>query len=180
MTDWSTKTKASMFGSRASVRSNGQLQILQEKAIATARRVAKDKWAAGEQESLRWRQSIWRMKYPDSSRTPYDEVLRRQPPLIEAEDPADIPPAYREGFVYLVRCGVFVKIGFTGDVLTRLLTMQTGTPFHLELLASFPGTERHEAELHAQFASLRERGEWFRYEGDLLGYINSIRHAPHA
>ncbi|MEP2923813.1 MAG: GIY-YIG nuclease family protein [Bauldia litoralis] len=71
----------------------------------------------------------------------------------------------------------FVKIGMTRNVGMRLATLQAASPFELVLLASEPGYVQREAELHAMFADLRVRGEWFRHEGRLASYITSLSSA---
>lgn len=61
-----------------------------------------------------------------------------------------------------------VKIGYTGRrVRQRLAEGQTFAHQELTLLAETYGTMADEAKLHRLFASLRLRGEWFRYEGEL-------------
>jgi len=64
---------------------------------------------------------------------------------------------------------LLIKIGFTdGDPLNRLAALQTGNPSGLVLLHTLPGGKTAEADLHARFASARERGEWFRPVPDML------------
>lgn len=65
------------------------------------------------------------------------------------------------GFVYFLRCGDFVKIGFSANPKRRLRYLQTAMPFNFELLGAHPGTKWHEQQLHKIFASLRHRHEWF-------------------
>jgi hypothetical protein len=71
------------------------------------------------------------------------------------------------GFVYFLRCGDFVKIGFSADPQRRLRYLQTATPFDFELLGYHAGTKWHEQRLHKVFASLRHRHEWFRADQNL-------------
>lgn len=65
------------------------------------------------------------------------------------------------GFVYFLRCGDFVKIGFSTKPEARIRYLQTATPFNFELVGRHPGTRHHEKQLHKIFASLRHRHEWF-------------------
>lgn len=65
-----------------------------------------------------------------------------------------------------------VKIGYSKEPFKRLASLQTASPYRLELLAIVPGTEETEDQLHRKFASYRLAGEWFtlsdsiRYEID--------------
>jgi hypothetical protein len=72
------------------------------------------------------------------------------------------------GFVYFLRCGGFIKIGFSADPKRRLRYLQTATPFDFELLGAHPGLKWHEQQLHKVFASLRHRHEWFRADQNIL------------
>jgi len=84
--------------------------------------------------------------------------------------------------VYFIKAGLRVKIGFSNHPDMRLKAIRAGhckAPRGLDtskakLLAIEPGGRDREAELHQQFAHLREAGEWFRRSPDLLSYIDSI------
>ena len=71
--------------------------------------------------------------------------------------------------------GVSVKIGFARDVKRRLQQLQVCLPSPLVLLAWRPGGRGEEREEHEKWESLRERGEWFRLEGDLKVHMESLR-----
>lgn len=80
-------------------------------------------------------------------------------------------------FVYFLGAGPFVKIGkTTGAPDSRIASLQTGCPFSMVLLAHQPGGIKEEFALHRRFEQYRVRtdGEWFRYEGALRQYIESI------
>lgn len=79
-----------------------------------------------------------------------------------------------KGWVYFIRAGDFIKIGYALDVRTRLNALQVGTPEKLEIIWQEPGEKRHEVKYHQQFAAQRERGEWFRYEGALKEFLESL------
>jgi hypothetical protein len=85
------------------------------------------------------------------------------------------PPQDRivEGeFVYFIRFRDRVKIGYTTDLPHRLAVLP-----HDEVLHVQPGTRVHEKRCHAAFAHLRENGEWFRAEPDLMAFIDDLRAA---
>jgi hypothetical protein len=78
------------------------------------------------------------------------------------------------GWVYFIRYsnGGDVKIGYSGDdPQRRLKILQTGCPDELTLIGVQRGTKGDEAELHERFAEYRKRGEWFRWNEKLAGYI---------
>lgn len=78
-------------------------------------------------------------------------------------------PETRQPSVYFVRYRDRVKIGYSIDPLTRI----KAHPFD-EILAIVPGDRTAEKRAHAAFAHLRENGEWFRAEDDLLEFARSI------
>lgn len=65
------------------------------------------------------------------------------------------------GFIYFLRCGEFVKIGYSKEPENRLRYFETGSPYDFEMLAVHPGSERDEAALHRLLAAYRHKGEWF-------------------
>lgn len=79
--------------------------------------------------------------------------------------------------VYFIKCSLtgLVKIGTAKQVAQRLAELQTGSPGQLVLIAEIEGDRAEEMRLHAQFHSLRERGEWFRYDGALREYIENLK-----
>lgn len=75
------------------------------------------------------------------------------------------------GFVYFLRAGDFVKIGWSQNPRKRIQSFTTGNPHKAELLGSVPGTLEDEKRLHAVFGDIRHRREWFSAESELLGFI---------
>jgi len=68
------------------------------------------------------------------------------------------------GFIYFIRAGDAVKIGFTrGDPRKRVAALQTGNAEHLRLLTYLAGHSDMEVELHDVLREHRIRGEWFRW-----------------
>lgn len=80
-------------------------------------------------------------------------------------------PRVRISGVYFVGSRSHVKIGHARDIGGRARSLQTSHAEPLQLLAWEDGGQKRERELHQQFASYRERGEWFRPEGTLRDYI---------
>lgn len=80
-------------------------------------------------------------------------------------------PSPLHGWVYVVGFRRYIKIGWSSDVGKRLMRVQAGIPEKLKVLAIFPALPETEGNLHRRFAQLRLRGEWFRYEEPLDGWI---------
>lgn len=75
----------------------------------------------------------------------------------------------KQGYVYFLRFRDRIKIGFSTCLVSRFEAIP-----HEEILGYVPGTMRDEKRCHAAFAHLRENGEWFRIEPDLLEFIASV------
>lgn len=84
----------------------------------------------------------------------------------------------RLGYVYFVRAGDAIKIGFSTNSKTRLASLQTSNSEQLELLAMMRGTQSDERDLHQQFCHLNLRGEWFRVDEELLDFIRGCQPRP--
>lgn len=67
-----------------------------------------------------------------------------------------------------------IKIGRSVDPLSRLSSLQTGSPVVLKMLATVPGELLPEEALHKAFADLRTHGEWFSADPQLLSLIESL------
>lgn len=80
--------------------------------------------------------------------------------------------ARQPGFVYYIRIGEHIKIGYATDVNKRMRAY----PPSAELLAVHPGTLQMEKELHAQFNAYLDRGrEWFNEGKSLAAHIAQVR-----
>jgi hypothetical protein len=77
----------------------------------------------------------------------------------------------RPGFVYFLRVGERIKIGYSVDVKRRMRAYPPGC----ELLAVEPGDRELETQRHRQFAGSRTDGrEWFRPTPDILDLVGEI------
>ena len=65
-----------------------------------------------------------------------------------------------------------VKIGMAAEPNLRLLTLQIGYPFRLEVLTELAGGEQEEAILHELFRKERLHGEWFKRSKRLRHFVN--------
>ena len=67
-----------------------------------------------------------------------------------------------------------VKIGCADDPQARFHTVQVSCPFDLRLERVCKGGLSGEARLHAQFADIRIRGEWFTITAELETLMQSL------
>lgn len=65
------------------------------------------------------------------------------------------------GFVYVMECAGFYKIGWTMSPRIRLSAIQVGSPLPVTLVGVIEGSIMNEAEWHEAFSDKRVRGEWF-------------------
>jgi hypothetical protein len=75
------------------------------------------------------------------------------------------------GYVYFLRMGDKLKIGFSRKVGQRLRSIQTACPEPAEIVKIIPGTDQTERYFHAHFAAHRLSGEWFRLDSDLAAFV---------
>ncbi len=73
--------------------------------------------------------------------------------------------------VYYLRYADRIKIGTSGQPRQRLAAIR-----HDELLAFEPGGRLLEQRRHAQFAALREGGEWFTAAAELVAHVQELAH----
>lgn len=78
----------------------------------------------------------------------------------------------RPGFVYFIRMGDKVKIGFSINVGNRLKAIQTACPLPAEIVKIIPGSEQTERYFHAHFAANRISGEWFALDSHLAMFLS--------
>jgi hypothetical protein len=99
-----------------------------------------------------------------------EEVVFRHTAIVSPETiPERVP---KEGFVYYVRSGGFIKIGWTSDLTKRM----KGYPPDSLLLAVEPGTRQLETRRHRQFSHHRSHGrEWYTMAPTLTHHIESVK-----
>lgn len=76
-------------------------------------------------------------------------------------------------YVYFIR-GLktgLIKVGTSTNPERRVSRMQTGSGERLQIIHKLPGSYEQEAAFHVQFADSRDRGEWFREDGELAKYL---------
>lgn len=80
-------------------------------------------------------------------------------------------------YVYFIRgekTGL-VKIGYSKAPERRLTDIQVGSGERVRLILQVPGAPVDERAFHARFRDTRDRGEWFREEGELAKFLRKQR-----
>lgn len=67
------------------------------------------------------------------------------------------------GFVYLLKCQTFYKVGFSQNINNRIESLQSGNPFDITLVDSFKSSNPYvdEQNIHKYLKAYRLHGEWF-------------------
>jgi hypothetical protein len=79
--------------------------------------------------------------------------------------------ATRPGYIYYLRVGDLIKIGYTLYLEDRMKAY----PPNSELLATHPGTRQTERQMHHRFLHLLKQGrEWFIEGDDLMAHIEDV------
>ena len=73
--------------------------------------------------------------------------------------------------IYFVKANDRVKIGYAEDPSSRIPSIQTSSPYKLEVLLIIDGSIEVERELHKRFQKYRITGEWFKYDDRLEAFV---------
>lgn len=96
------------------------------------------------------------------------ERRRLEPGQLMSRRPHAHPP-----LVYFGRRGDLIKIGTSTNVTDRAQALDLD-----EILVTVPGGRREEKQVHAAFAHLRHRGEWYRQAPELTAFLDDLRRNP--
>lgn len=80
----------------------------------------------------------------------------------------------KRGFVYFLRVGHMMKIGFSTNPKRRMASLKTGLSGQTWSLVAYPGSLADEVELHHLFAGRRSHGEWFRLSAEMLRFVDRL------
>jgi hypothetical protein len=80
----------------------------------------------------------------------------------------------KPGFVYFIRAGEAIKIGYSKDAYSRMADLQVANAETLEFMGSVKGDRQYESDLHDMFCHLQIRGEWFSAEPELIDFIDDL------
>lgn len=77
------------------------------------------------------------------------------------------------GFVYLIACGVYYKIGVSKTPNERIVRLSTLPPFDVKLVCLLKTGDMYslEKQLHDKFADKRVNGEWFLLSSSDIEYV---------
>ena len=81
-------------------------------------------------------------------------------------------------FVYFMRCGGKIKIGYSKDPRKRADGLQTGTADKIRIICTISGDRALERRLHEKFKAQRISGEWFAYKGALYEFLTALEPEP--
>jgi hypothetical protein len=78
--------------------------------------------------------------------------------------------------IYIIKCGVYYKIGYAYDVASRFCSIKLSNPYEIYLVFSFKVTDakKFEKELHKIFESKKHRGEWFILDDEDIREIKEL------
>ena len=77
--------------------------------------------------------------------------------------------------IYFIKCEGFVRISRSAQSQKWVLNgMQTFCPFPMTIIKEVPGGLKLQAELEKTFGRYRHNSLWFRYEGELKDWLESI------
>lgn len=102
------------------------------------------------------------------------EIQARREAFLAAYPPPPpklAPKPKPTGYVYFLRAGNVVKIGFTTNLRQRWAALRIANPETTFICHFVKGTQRTEREFHKRFSEYRVRGEWFDIRGRLAKYL---------
>lgn len=82
------------------------------------------------------------------------------------------------GYVYAIRCGSRVKLGWSVYPWQRLADLRIGNPEPCELVGTVEATRKQEAELQQILRPWRVQGEWFQEVGPVAAFVGMVRPHP--
>lgn len=73
-------------------------------------------------------------------------------------------------YLYIIKCGIYHKIGIASDIGARLNVLQCGNPYELEVVCAFriKNARQLEKDLHNGLKVFNHKREWFILENDLV------------
>ena len=87
-----------------------------------------------------------------------------------------VDPNAKKGYIYVIKCHDWYKIGKAFNIKERLGALQTGNPYELEIVHSIKCNDYTlvENRLHKRYAFHRGHGEWFKLPLDALNEVKMI------
>lgn len=133
----------------------------------------KPKFPNVHREKTRHGKTVWyyRRSSGSRSRLPFDPTDPRFPDAYKAiasgavaERPPRVPRPRptADTYVYFLRCGSLVKIGYSNNPFSRVSSLKTGNPEKVTLFLMVPGTRSDERAIHEKLVAHRAQGEWYK------------------
>ena len=107
-------------------------------------------------------------------KAPKPIVRRQSSALTERLSVEAVEDRESKTFVYFMKAGDRVKIGFSVNPRKRAEALQTGVAETIEILCTIPGGARVEKHFHARFKDERIGREWFSYSGTLREFLTGV------
>lgn len=81
-----------------------------------------------------------------------------------------------KGYVYVIRCQNFIKIGVADNPRKRVTELQVGCPYKLDLIQSFASKcpRGDERRLHNLLRKHHQRGEWFKLTDNMIELLKTF------
>lgn len=86
-------------------------------------------------------------------------------------------PRVETGFVYFIQSNGLIKIGTSRTPTLRIKALRREWPHPIEVLRVIRGGHSVESHYHAKFSHLRQFGEWFRSDPELIAFIANLNWA---
>lgn len=78
------------------------------------------------------------------------------------------------GYVYAVRCGEFVKIGWSVNPKFRAVKINSDNPMPCQLLGFYEASREDERDVHQHLKAHWAHAEWFRFEGAVVDFVGRL------
>lgn len=101
----------------------------------------------------------WKPEPPMYSRLRERDIRQE---ILERDAAPKLPQPKPCPVVYFIRCGEFIKIGYSSKLRERVSNIATSTPHKVELLGAISGGQKMERDMHKRFARCRHSREWFK------------------
>lgn len=82
------------------------------------------------------------------------------------------------GYIYAIDAGELVKIGWSREPSRRFTKVRSDNPFAKRVIGWLPASADDESELHERLSPHRVRNEWYRREGLVCEFINTLPPLP--
>lgn len=82
----------------------------------------------------------------------------------------------KKGFVYVIKCNKFYKIGMTKNYKQRINTLMVSNPYKIEPIVKVESNNINflEKHLHNKFSDKKEKGEWFNLDPEDVAYMQRL------